>query len=91
MLLGWDQVKLASAADISPVTIKRIEAAGGPAKTTAKTEEKIRRALEAAGVLFIPDGKENGPGVRLARPYAKPHKSSNPQNSVRRSKLCVEK
>ena len=63
-LLDWSQEQLASAADVSIPTIKRLEASDGPLGGRGQTAEKILNSLAAAGVEFI---KENGggPGVRL--------------------------
>ncbi len=67
MLLGWDQLELAEAAELSPVTIKRIEAVAGEVQTTTKTEMKIRVALERAGVVLIEEDDDGGPGARLGK------------------------
>jgi predicted transcriptional regulator len=64
MLVGWSQEKLASAAGISLPTIKRLEAAEGLLGGRKSTTQKIRVALEKAGIEFI-DGNGGGPGVRL--------------------------
>lgn len=67
-LLDWSQPQLAEAADLSPQTIKRMEGPKGPGKSTAENVDAVRRALEMAGVEFIPSGAyqgEGGPGVRL--------------------------
>ncbi len=63
-LLGWSQDQLADASGVSRPTIKRLEAEGGMLGGRASTAEKIRRALEAAGIEFT-----NGdlPGVRLKK------------------------
>jgi transcriptional regulator with XRE-family HTH domain len=55
-LLHLDQAELARRAHVSPVTIRRIEAADGPPRVSAATLENVRRALEEAGVEFIPRG-----------------------------------
>ena len=54
---------VAALAKVSPNTVTRVEA--GLAVNNS-TMEAIRRALEAAGVIFV---EENGdqPGVRLAK------------------------
>ncbi len=64
MLLAWDQHRLADEAGLSPVTVKRIEAVPGPVSTTAKTEEKIRVALEKSGIEFLTKDARGGTGVR---------------------------
>ena len=66
-LLGWSQEDLAGAADISVPTIKRLEASDGPLGGRSETGEKIKRALQAAGVEFI-DENGGGAGVRLRKP-----------------------
>jgi predicted transcriptional regulator len=63
-LIGWSQEELASAADISLPTIKRLEAAEGILGGRETTAKKIRSALETAGIEFI-DENGGGPGVRL--------------------------
>ena len=53
--------ELATAADVSPNTVTRVEAEGS---VNSSTLAAIRRALEEAGVQFIPENG-GGPGVRL--------------------------
>ena len=65
-LIGWSQEELASAAGISLPTIKRLEAADGLLGDRKTTAQKIRNALEKAGVEFI-DENGGGPGVRLRK------------------------
>jgi transcriptional regulator with XRE-family HTH domain len=65
-LLAWSQEELAAAALVSVPTIKRLEAGDGPLGGRSETGEKIRRALQGAGVEFI-DANGGGPGVRLRR------------------------
>jgi transcriptional regulator with XRE-family HTH domain len=65
-LIGWSQEKLASAAGISLPTIKRLEAAEGMLGGRETTAQKIRIALEKAGVEFI-DENGGGAGVRLRK------------------------
>ena len=63
-LLGLSQWELADLAAVGAATVKRIEAASeirGPQIHFWK----IQRALEAAGVEFIPADEAKGPGVRL--------------------------
>jgi transcriptional regulator with XRE-family HTH domain len=64
MLLKWDQATLAKKADIGIVTIKRIEAAAGQPKATVRILNKIKNALETAGIEFLGSVEEN-PGIRL--------------------------
>jgi transcriptional regulator with XRE-family HTH domain len=63
-LLGWSQEQLACAAGLSVPTIKRLEANSGPLGGRSDTADRIRVALQKAGVEFI-DENGGGPGVRL--------------------------
>lgn len=63
-LLGWSQDDLAERSGVSAPTIGRLEAEGGEIGGRAETEEKIRRALEKAGIEFL-NGDQ--PGVRLKK------------------------
>ena len=65
-LLAWSQEQLATEADVSIPTIKRLEAQDGPLGGRSETGSKIRTALEAAGVEFIEENG-GGPGVRLRK------------------------
>jgi transcriptional regulator with XRE-family HTH domain len=61
--LGWSVSDLASAAVVSPPTVRRFERGGSMRPTTVKT---IQRALEKAGVIFI-DANDGGPGAQLGK------------------------
>jgi len=63
-LLALSQKDLSELALVSPTTIKRLEGAT-EIRGAAETLWKIQRALEAAGVEFIPADDTKGPGVRL--------------------------
>jgi transcriptional regulator with XRE-family HTH domain len=63
-LAGFSQAELAIAANISVPTLGRMEASAGPASGYANNVDAVRRALEAAGIIFI---AENGGGVKLRR------------------------
>lgn len=65
-LLAWSQEQLAAAAKVSIPTVKRLEAQDGPLGGRNETGDKMRTALEAAGVQFI-DENGGGPGVRLRK------------------------
>ena len=69
-LLGWSQTKLGAEAGMSLATVKRYETAAG-AKVSDDAVEKLRTALELAGVQFIAENG-GGPGVRLRKTKAKP-------------------
>jgi transcriptional regulator with XRE-family HTH domain len=68
-LLGWSQADLAEASGVSHPSVKRLEAEGGELGGRADTGEKLRTALERAGVEFT-NGAE--PGVKLRRKSSQP-------------------
>jgi len=51
-----DQEELARSASVSVVTVRRLEAPGGPGRVGPGTVDEIQRALEAAGAEFIDRG-----------------------------------
>jgi transcriptional regulator with XRE-family HTH domain len=55
-LLRMDQDELARRANVSVVTVRRLEAPGGLSKVASGTFAEIQRALEAAGAEFIERG-----------------------------------
>ncbi|MCC8953544.1 transcriptional regulator [Bradyrhizobium sp. Pear77] len=59
-LIGWEQFQLAVAAGVGIATIRRLERMTGPINAKFETIDKIRRALEGAGIEFIGEPK---PGV----------------------------
>jgi len=61
---------LAAAADVSIPTIKRLEAQDGALGGRHETGNKIRLALQTAGIEFI-DENGGGPGVRLGKHHRK--------------------
>jgi hypothetical protein len=65
-LLGLGQAELATAARISVPTLRRMESSDGEATGYANNVEAVRRALESAGVQFIPENG-GGLGVRLRK------------------------
>jgi predicted transcriptional regulator len=62
-LLGWNQQKLADAAGVAMATVQFFEA--GKRDPIPNNLSAIRRALEEAGVEFIPAKNGKGVGVRL--------------------------
>jgi transcriptional regulator with XRE-family HTH domain len=68
-LLGWSQSKLAERAGLSLPTVKRVEIDLG-LRVSEEARNKLRRALESAGVEFI-DENGGGPGVRLRKRHQK--------------------
>ena len=63
-LLRWSAEELAKQSLLSVATIRRAELSEDRTAMTAANELAVRRALEAAGVLFIEENG-GGPGVRL--------------------------
>lgn len=67
LFLGWEQKDLAAASGLSLPTIQRMEKLGLE-RSSAGNAEKVQLSLEAAGIVFIPDGGGSpvgGAGVRL--------------------------
>ena len=67
-LVGLSQKDLATRAKIGLATLQRIEAANTALRGNIQTADKLRRALETAGIVFIDQDGNNGPGVRLRDP-----------------------
>ncbi len=67
-LIGWSQPELAERSGVGIATVRRMEGARGLPKTTAENVWKVQQALEDAGVVFIDQNEEGGPGVRLKDP-----------------------
>ena len=65
-LLGWSQADLAKRSGVSEPTVARLESMDGELGGRELTAEKIRAAIESAGVLFI-DENGGGSGVRLRK------------------------
>lgn len=63
-LLDWTQAQLATAAAISPGTVRGFEA--GHHALHRATAAAIRQALQQAGIIFIEAGPDGGEGVRRA-------------------------
>lgn len=61
--VGLGVRELAAAADVAPSTIQRFESGRGDMQS--RTLDKVQRALETAGVIFIPSDSAGGPGIRL--------------------------
>ncbi len=66
-LVGWSQSALAKASGLALSTIKRMEGDRGPLRSSAENVLKVQQALENAGVAFIDESNELGPGVRLRK------------------------
>ncbi len=64
-LLDRTQDDLAARSAVSRSTVRGVE--GGQHDLQRATTAAIRRAFEAAGVVFLQAGLEGGPGLRLRR------------------------
>jgi transcriptional regulator with XRE-family HTH domain len=69
-LLDWTQADLATAAAVSPGTVRGFES--GRHALHRASAAAIRQALEAGGVVFLDPGPEGGEGVRRARDPSAP-------------------
>jgi transcriptional regulator with XRE-family HTH domain len=69
-LLGWSQQRLADAAGLSAITVKRLEAADETFQARFETVMKVKAAVEAAGVVFRTgeDGLIHGVSLRKPAP-----------------------
>lgn len=68
-LLNWSQEELAEKASVSVTTLRNYER--GATAPMTNNLNAIRAALEAAGVVFIPENG-GGAGVRLRAPSGRP-------------------
>lgn len=62
-LIAWSQSKLAEAAGVPLSAVQHFET-GAPDRPAEEAIDKLRGALEAAGVVFIPKDGGGGIGVR---------------------------
>jgi transcriptional regulator with XRE-family HTH domain len=76
-LIDWSQQQLAEAARIGNATLRNFE--GAKSVPQNATLDVIRRALEAAGVVFVEENG-GGPGVRLRKA---PPATPDPSRAVR--------
>jgi transcriptional regulator with XRE-family HTH domain len=68
-LLGWNQQRLADAAGVSAITIKRLEASNDTFQARFDTVMKVKAAVEAAGVVFGGEGgRSHAVSLREDRP-----------------------
>jgi hypothetical protein len=66
-LLRWTADMLAERSKVGVATIKRAEGVDGDVKMTAANVDAVQRALETAGIEFIPENG-GGAGVRMRKP-----------------------
>ena len=67
-MLRWPARQLAEESGLSWPTIQRMEAATGVPGGLTRNLELVQRTLEGAGVVFIDQNQERGPGVQLTDP-----------------------
>ncbi len=65
-LIRWTADDLAKASGVGVATIRRAELIDGIVNMTAPNVAAVQRALEEAGVIFVPENGE-GAGVRLRK------------------------
>lgn len=65
-LINWTQPELAAKSGVALGTIQRMEKLG-TGRSSTDNVMAVKTALEAGGVLFIPENG-GGAGVRLAKP-----------------------
>ena len=63
-LIGWSQMKLAETSGVPVSAINEFET-GSSGHFAEEALDKMRAALEAAGVVFLPKDDGGGIGVRL--------------------------
>lgn len=68
-LMRWSAQDLADHAKLGVATIRRAELVDGEPSITAANADAARRALETAGVEFIPENG-GGAGVRLRKVHS---------------------
>jgi hypothetical protein len=66
-VLRWTAEDLAREASLGLNTVKRAELADDETSLTLSNDLALRRALEAAGMIFIDENGTAGPGVRLRK------------------------
>jgi transcriptional regulator with XRE-family HTH domain len=74
-LLGWNQQRLATQAQVGVATIRRIEAQNGAIRAISDTVWRLQTCLEDAGIEFIDEDENAGAGARFSRPSSKSGKS----------------
>ena len=66
-LLRWSAAELATRSGLSERTLQRMEAADGVPAGLSRNLEQVQKTLEDAGIFFIDEDEELGPGVRLRK------------------------
>jgi len=76
-LVRWSPDDLAERSRVALATILQVEAENGPVSVTAAEVRALCRAVEGAGVEFIPENG-GGAGVRFAKPSHPPDEGLRP-------------
>jgi len=63
--LGWGVRELAQRAGVSTNTVSRFENGLG---VQVETLRRLESTLQQAGIIFVPEDENFGPGVRLKKP-----------------------
>jgi transcriptional regulator with XRE-family HTH domain len=67
-LLRWSAQDLADKSEIGFRTVQRFESESGIPASRTRNLIAIRKIFEEAGVVFIDQNEESGPGVKLKDP-----------------------
>ncbi len=67
-LLRWSAQDLADKSQIGVRTVQRFESESGIPASRTRNLIAIRKIFEEAGVVFIDQNEESGPGVKLKDP-----------------------
>jgi hypothetical protein len=67
-MLRWSAKKLSEMSGVSLPTIQRMEGSRGLRRSSVESVLKVQQALEDAGIMFIDQNEDAGPGVRLRSP-----------------------
>ena len=66
-MLGWSAKELADRVGVTRNTIQRLESFDDIPPSRTQSLVDLQRVFEEAGIEFIDDDGERGPGVRLVR------------------------
>lgn len=69
-IFRWKLIDLAEHSGVSVSTLQRMEEENGAENTLAKNVNAVQRALEEAGIEFIPANSDGGVGIRLRKPLS---------------------
>jgi transcriptional regulator with XRE-family HTH domain len=87
-LMDWSQSELATRSNLSESTIRDFEK--GRRLPSLNNLAAIERALEAAGIEFIPEDDDSGPGIRLRKGFAGPGPATAAASASKRSPRTQE-